>query len=292
MRLYGFDSERDPLSCMFHRSVWQNDAMVNSLYVSHDGQFVTTGDSKVRPRGCLTQLLHVILTISVWCFTQGWIKTWDVRMDACIEELSRLNDSGHHAISHIHASPPVDDGRGAGDEDGRFLAANSYDNILRVYDRRSQLISSSHGQEQMQLSFFVTGHKTKNWPIKSAFFRGDGYKYKLNLPAPRAAPRKLTDGDNEDFVDSDRADTTGAPQETLLLATGSADNKIYLHDVSLTGASAKPAPALVQRIDAHSDRVYCVDFHPTEPILASASADFSVKIWLPRAPARVPKPKS
>lgn len=222
------------------------------------------------------------------------IKTWDVRMDACIEDISKLNDSGHHAISHIHASPPVDGRRG--DEDGRFLAANSYDNILRVYDRRSKLISSSHGQEQMQLSFFVSGHKNKNWPIKSSFFRGEGYKYKLNLPSNRqqhaSQHRKLTDGDSEDFADSDRPGDTGT-QETLLLATGSADNKIYLHDVSLKHANARPAPYLVQKIDAHSDRVYCVDFHPTEPILASASADFSVKIWLPRSPnARLPKPKS
>ncbi|TMW63861.1 hypothetical protein Poli38472_002802 [Pythium oligandrum] len=242
---------------------WQNDAMVNSLYVSPDGQFVVTGDSK------------------------GMIKTWDVRMESCIEDISRENDPGRHAISHIHASPPVD-GRG-GDEDGRFLAANSYDNILRVYDRRSKLIGSSLGHDQMQLSFFVTGHKNKNWPIKSSFFRGEGYKYKLLLPANRHTQRKLTDGDNEDFQDSDRADT---PQETLLLATGSADNKIYLHDVSLKHGSARPSPYLIQKIDAHSDRVYCVDFHPTEPILASASADFSVKIWLPRAPARLAKTKA
>uniref|UniRef100_K3X6P5 Anaphase-promoting complex subunit 4 WD40 domain-containing protein n=1 Tax=Globisporangium ultimum (strain ATCC 200006 / CBS 805.95 / DAOM BR144) TaxID=431595 RepID=K3X6P5_GLOUD len=271
---------------------WQNDAMVNSLNVSPDGQFVITGDSK------------------------GMIKTWDVRMDSCIEDISKLNDAGHHAISHLHASPPVD-GRRSGDEDGRFLAVNSYDNMLRVYDRRSKLISSSHGQEQMQLAFFVTGHKNKNWPIKSSFFRGEGYKYKLNLPSNRHTQRKLTDGDGEDFQDTyvglslhfwlkvlvqcltnmlwvvgcrDRPD---AAQETLLLATGSADNKIYLHDVSLKHPNARPSPYLVQKIDAHSDRVYCVDFHPTEPILASASADYSVKIWLPRAPnTRLPKPKS
>jgi COMPASS component SWD3 len=78
-----------------------------------------------------------------------------------------------------------------------------------------------------------------------------------------------------------------SPQETLLLATGSADNKIYLHNVSQKHSSGRHAsPYLIQKIDAHSDRVYCVDFHPSEPILASASADFTVKIWLPRAPTR------
>lgn len=34
-------------------SAWQNDAMVNSLYVSPDGQFIITGDSKVRPSSLL-----------------------------------------------------------------------------------------------------------------------------------------------------------------------------------------------------------------------------------------------
>lgn len=41
---------------------WQNDAMVNSLYVSPDGQFIITGDSKVRaqcnPRECA---IHVAI---------------------------------------------------------------------------------------------------------------------------------------------------------------------------------------------------------------------------------------
>jgi COMPASS component SWD3 len=35
----------------------------------------------------------------------------------------------------------------------------------------------------------------------------------------------------------------------------------------------------LQRLDGHSDRVYAACFHPKEPILASCSADFSVKIW-------------
>jgi COMPASS component SWD3 len=151
--------------------------MVNSLYVSPDGLFVITGDSK------------------------GWIKTWDVRTGTCMEELSRLNDTGHHAISHLHVSPPPINGR-EGDEDGRFLAANSYDNILRVYDRRSKLIGSVHGQDPIQLSFFVTGHKNKNWPIKSSFFRGEGNKYKLALPSARVLQRKLTEEDGEEFQET------------------------------------------------------------------------------------------
>ncbi|CAH0518098.1 unnamed protein product [Peronospora belbahrii] len=260
---------------------WTNDAMVNALHVSHDGLTVTTGDSK------------------------GMLKTWDVRMDACLDELSVLNDPARHAISHVHASPAGDGG-----DDGRFLGVNSYDNILRVYDRRFKLISSRRGpgggsdsrDDQLQLVCSVSGHKNKNWPIKSSFFRGDGYKYKLALP-PRgrlggglvggsstSSRHKLTDGDEEDFEDtSGERGSMDSSHETLLLATGSADRHIYLHEVTPSkhaadaSASGKHTQSLVQKIDAHTDRVYCVDFHPTEPILASASADCSIKIWLPRS---------
>ena len=37
----------------------------------------------------------------------------------------------------------------------------------------------------------------------------------------------------------------------------------------------------MQRLEGHTDRVYAVNFHPTEPILASGSADFTVKVWGP-----------
>lgn len=269
---------------------WTNDAMVNALHVAQDGLTVTTGDSK------------------------GMLKTWDVRMDACLEELTVLNDSARHAISHVHASPASDGG-----DDGRFLGVNSYDNVLRVYDRRSKLISSRstrrgpgggsdrHDNDQLELICSVTGHKNKNWPIKSSFFRGDGYKYKLALP-PRGrvkgtfgsgsgsvSRRKLTDGDGEGFADSSgEHGSMDSSRETLLLATGSADRHIYLHEVtpfkypdsggvSKSNGLSKHTQTLVQKIDGHNDRVYSVDFHPTEPILASASADCSIKIWLPRS---------
>lgn len=38
---------------------------------------------------------------------------------------------------------------------------------------------------------------------------------------------------------------------------------------------------LLQRLEGHTDYVYAVDFHPTEPILATCSADHTIKIWAP-----------
>ena len=36
---------------------------------------------------------------------------------------------------------------------------------------------------------------------------------------------------------------------------------------------------MVQKIEGHTDRVYTCDFHPHDLLLASGSADFSVRLW-------------
>lgn len=210
---------------------WENESMVNAVHVDPQGYLVLTGDAR------------------------GMIKSWDRRKGQCIEELT--NDASHHPISHLNST-----------EEGQFLAVNSYDNVLRVYDRDPKFSSSN-----MELVGFMTGHKNKNWPIKSAFFTGTGNTYVLQLPSPRFSTRKSTDGDMEEHFTTEKARDSSL--DPILLATGSADSRIYLYDVQIGGQR------LVQQIEGHSDRVYCVDFHPTEPILASASADCSVKIWTP-----------
>jgi hypothetical protein len=67
---------------------------------------------------------------------------------------------------------------------------------------------------------------------------------------------------------------TKSVHDTMLLASGSADNRVYVFDVG----SARGAK-LVQRLEGHTDRVHGVSFHPQDPLLASCSADCSIKIW-------------
>lgn len=59
------------------------------------------------------------------------------------------------------------------------------------------------------------------------------------------------------------------------MATGSADPFLYVYSVGVTEGVSE----LVQRLEGHTDRVYACHFHPTEMLLASGSADFSVRIW-------------
>jgi WD40 repeat protein len=65
---------------------------------------------------------------------------------------------------------------------------------------------------------------------------------------------------------------------SVLLATGSTDAHAYIYDVGGPRGTAR----LLQRLDGHRDRVYAAQFHPRDPVLATASADGVVKIWGPR----------
>jgi COMPASS component SWD3 len=64
----------------------------------------------------------------------------------------------------------------------------------------------------------------------------------------------------------------------VLLATGSSDSFAYVFDVGGPAGTSR----LLQRLEGHRDRVYAAQFHPHDPILATASADCVVKIWGPR----------
>lgn len=96
--------------------------------------------------------------------------------------------------------------------------------------------------------------------------------------------------------------------ETVLLATGSADGYCYIYDVmagvetssassslapdglhrrispalqatNSTGGVFTSSPQLVQKLAGHSDRVYSVNFSPVSSALASCSADGVVRLW-------------
>lgn len=157
----------------------------------------------------------------------------------------------------------------------------------------------STGSGRLLQSFM--GHKNKNWPIKSSFFRG----HRFTLDRFKRRPNKSTkdvegqreledDEDGKGLLDEEDDDAEGY-EDMLLLATGSADNSAYLYSVGATGGSSARgsqenqgvrdtrgwAAQPVQKLEGHNDRVYSATFHPTQPVLATTSADFSIKIWAP-----------
>ncbi|KAG1459361.1 hypothetical protein G6F56_006178 [Rhizopus delemar] len=228
-------------------SVIRNDSMINTLYASRDGVHVITGDA------------------------QGMLKVWDIRSKQCIS--NRTNDHSEMPITHISVGRrSTDASRRAIDDydEPRYIAVNSYDNLMRVYDR-----GMDPPKSELRLVHSLKGFKNKNWPIKSSFYCGSSYNSSILSKTPTA---------NDVYGDIDLttspADYLLDPQEpkeekSVLLATGSADPYAYLYNVGEDSAE------LMQRLEGHTDRVYAVNFHPTEPILASCSADFTVKVWGP-----------
>eukprot|EP00474_Spongospora_subterranea_P000488 CRZ00946.1 hypothetical protein [Spongospora subterranea] len=159
----------------------------------------------------------------------GNLKFWDASTSNCISSV--CNSAA--AISHISIN-------------GSILAVNSYDNIIRVYDRLS-----------MEVLFELIGPKNCNWPIRSSIF---------------------TSGElSENFLDDDD-NIRSHSVNTCLIASGSADSTVFVFD--LTSASQSEQKRLSGRgLYGHKDRVYSVSFHPGRALLASASADSTIRIW-------------
>ncbi|KAJ3022998.1 hypothetical protein HKX48_004621 [Thoreauomyces humboldtii] len=215
----------------------ENESMVNSLYVYRDATYVLSADAA------------------------GQLKTWDVRTGKCVHAFT--NEPTRKPISHVTVC------YNDGDEEPRYMAVNSYDNVMRVYDRGFSPPSS-----EQRLVHALKGYKNKNWPIKSSFYRFKDGKSGLKRGGSQEdmygkSDMPLAQGDG---INAEKERFSDSAQ---LLATGSADPFVYVYSVGGPEGTGE----LVQRLEGHTDRVYAVDFHPTESVLASCSADFTVKIW-------------
>lgn len=87
----------------------------------------------------------------------GYIKTWDIRAGKCIH--SCLNENTNKPISHISVCP-------LDTEEYGLLGVNSYDNVMRVYERT--IIPQTN--LNYKLIHALKGYKNRNWPIRSSFF--------------------------------------------------------------------------------------------------------------------------
>lgn len=226
---------------------------VNSIYVFKTGGGILAGDSG------------------------GLVTTWDVRGRREIHQFRPSN----LAVSHVHCSQPSQ-----GDLEGRFISVNSYDEVLRVYRRAmpNHRDVTSH-VPQCDLVHSVQGHANQGYPIKSAFFEGPEYQ----IGSTWSMQRRVGSRDDDEMLDDingmesqmkdEKIGLSADISESLLLATGSAEpgGGIYVYDIGGPTGTAQ----LIQKLEGHTDRVCGVSFHPKHPILASCSADKTVRIWTP-----------
>eukprot|EP00051_Salpingoeca_urceolata_P011933 m.148376 g.148376 ORF g.148376 m.148376 type:complete len:572 (-) comp17312_c0_seq1:271-1986(-) len=227
-----------------------------------DGSAAVDGGSR-RPSRLLVENDAMINSLYPFCTgvyvttgdSKGFIKTWDMRNLRCVCETR--NDPLGCSVTCLAASA------GSPAREGRCFASVSYDNVLRVYDRGPL----RHPTASMPVVHSFTHQQTKNWPVRCAFGRYSKESFENGIPDVGAGLS----------VDDDGEDGQGAEVEGLMLATGSADTRVYVYGVCLDASTQHVGE--VQQLSGHSGRVYDVDFHPTHPLIASCSADTTVRIW-------------
>ncbi|KAJ2659924.1 hypothetical protein IWW48_003219 [Coemansia sp. RSA 1200] len=202
----------------------QCDGLVQSVrYSTHNPRIVYSGDSSgfisihdLRQPQSATKLSNDgSMVNTIYCFKDetrlvsgdrnGEIKMWDVRVGRFMRLVSSSSQS--HAISHISVVKNEKSGT-------EYMAANSYDNVLRVYDRVDDpSVPTPRAIHELR------GIRSRNWPIKNAFLD------------PLVAQEQLLGLYDDDYYELDtrlQSEARGL-QSMLFLVTGSAEPYAYLY---------------------------------------------------------------
>ncbi|KAF5224249.1 hypothetical protein ECC02_002505 [Trypanosoma cruzi] len=146
-------------------------------------------------------------------------------------------------------------------DDSRRLLVVSADNMVRLYRGASLNASSS---DAISLRNIVGGVPTRGFTVKAAFWKG--VRKKTNVSA------FFDDGERENDPQSRRL------TECDLLVTPGAENTACIYDVTEEGGAI-----LVEKLEGHRERVVGAAVHhaDSKPIIATYSADNTVKMWAP-----------
>ncbi|KAJ2546583.1 hypothetical protein IWW35_004966 [Coemansia sp. RSA 1878] len=242
----------------------------NVIYSGDSAGFISIHDTR-QPDQQATRLSNDgTMVNTIFCFSDetrlvsgdrcGEIKMWDVRIGRFMRLISS-DGQQHQAISHISVVKNEKSGT-------EYMATNSYDNVLRVYDR-----VDDSSVPTPRVIHELRGIRSRNWPIKNAFLD------------PRVAQEQLLGLYDDDYYELDMRSQSEARglRSMLFLITGSAEPFAYLYKLNTHSKTVrmddKARRGTRQRLEGHSDRVYAVATHPTEIKACTAGADSSIRLW-------------
>ncbi|KAJ2355981.1 hypothetical protein IWW50_004066 [Coemansia erecta] len=240
------------------------------VYSGDSSGFITIHDTRQPARDATRLSNDGNMVNTIFCFgdetrlmsgdRNGEIKMWDVRIGRFMRLIS-ADGQPHQAISHI--SVVKNDKSGT-----EYMAVNSYDNVLRVYDR-----VDDSSVPTPRVIHELRGIRSRNWPIKNAFLD------------PRVAQEQLLGLYDDDYYELDMRSQSEARglRSMLFLITGSAEPFAYLYKLNTHSKTVrmddKARRGTRQRLEGHSDRVYAVATHPTEIKACTAGADNTIRLW-------------
>eukprot|EP00668_Euglena_longa_P012464 GGOE01014916.1.p1 GENE.GGOE01014916.1~~GGOE01014916.1.p1 ORF type:complete len:468 (+),score=145.71 GGOE01014916.1:94-1497(+) len=224
----------------------QNDCPVYALSLSQTGNFITSGDRNG--------------VLKVWdarCLRQSPLQTNASMADLVPSEssswLSEPSSTGQ-ALQHTLCPGPA--GQRSPIACVSEIALQTGQTLMAATKGDALYVQSFNAAAappfDMTVVHQLRGFTDNNFLVRSAFY--------ARTSAPPAG----------------KAGCAVCLEESLLLATGSADGAVYVFDL-MDGQS--PDRMLLQKLTGHQDVVYGVAFHPTEPIMVSFSADCTLNVW-------------
>lgn len=221
------------------------------------------GSSATMELECEGKVNAVLVTRNWTCLSgdsRGGMREWDLRTGACLA--SCFNEHSHKPISSFALAETKD----SSVEGESQLAVNSDDNVLRVYDSLGCRLSN------LELRHAISGIRSEHWSTHCSLLRGFNYNgARRDSGGDRPEARRLRE--TARWHES-------SLQDSLLLASGSADPYAYVYDIGGPQGSLE----MVQRLEGHTQRVCAAVFHSRSTLLATASADQTLRLWAPGGP--------
>jgi WD40 repeat protein len=191
------------------------------------------------------------------------VKIWDLQTGECLKTLL-----GHKAVVTCLGYSPQ----------GDHLVTGSYDQSVKIWDvATGKCLDTLHKHTNRVWS--VAFHPQENLVVSG----GDDHAIKVWELHRGKCIKTLQGNSNAIYAIAYSAQSSDQSNQQNLLASGHEDQTIKLWNVNINAPQlVEPELQPFQVLRGHSDRILSITFSPNGQIIASGSADRTIKLWHPQ----------